>query len=81
MTACAVGAALTSVSFADDGVTDVTASATVDVRVVGVDEAVVADDGVVAAMTVECVDLDPVLAGVDVGCWVCGAGVTGVALT
>jgi hypothetical protein len=68
------------VSCADDWVTDLTASATVDVRVVGVDEAVVADDGVVAAMTVvECVDFD-VFAGVDVDCWICGAGVAGVAL-
>ena len=48
--------------------TDLTASATVDLRVVGVDEAVVADDGVVAAMTVvECGDFE-VLAGVDIGC-------------
>jgi hypothetical protein len=67
--ACAVGTALDSVTVAD-GCATVTTTSTTPTEV-----------GVVVALTVaECVEIDSVLAGVDVVRSVSGAGVTGGAL-
>jgi len=74
--AVVVGSALGSVTVAADCV-KVETTSTTPTEVVGVDEALVVDDGAVAASTVvECVEFDPVLEGVDV-CWVADAEVAG----
>ncbi|MFL6081767.1 MAG: hypothetical protein ACJ74F_00870 [Mycobacterium sp.] len=66
LNACAVGPALDSVTLAD-GFARIPWTSTTPTEV-----------GVVAALTVaECVEFDSVLAGVDAGCSVSGAGVAG----
>ena len=66
LNACAVGAALDSVTLVD-GFATIPWTSTTPTEV-----------GVVAALTVaECVEFDSVLAGVDAGCSVSGAGVAG----
>jgi hypothetical protein len=66
LNACAVGAALDSAVVADACATGATTSRTP------------TEVGVVATLTVaDCVDLDSLLAGVDVGCCVSGAAVAG----
>jgi len=71
-----VVATLASVTVADGCLTVSTTFTTADLRVAGVDEAEISD--VVAALTMaKCVEFEPVLAGVDDGCSVCGAEVTG----
>jgi hypothetical protein len=68
--ACAVGTARDSVSVAD-GCAAVATTLTAPTEVAGV----------VALTVAECVEFDSVLAGVDVGCSVSGAGVAGGVLT
>jgi hypothetical protein len=71
-----VATTFASVTVADGCLTVSTTVTTADLRVAGVDRAEISD--VVAALTMaECVEFEPVLAGLDVVCSVCGAEVTG----